>query len=154
MHAVPTPENEMRNALEAFENALATPLISGEHVAWADAVRTAWQGAATQVQRQIERIHPAQYAKMLEADSDLAARIEKLREEDAAIGRQRNRIAAAVERLHRKAAAAEYDEARTDGDRRRLVNAGISFAVRMRKQEVAVKTWFVEAFNRERGPVD
>ncbi len=148
MHAVPTPEDEMRTALEAFENALATPLISGEHVAWVDGAKMSWQEAATQVQRQIERIHPAQYTKMLEADSELAARIEKLRQEDATIGRQLKRIAAAVERLHRKAAA-EYDEARTDDDRRRLVNAGISFAVRMRKQEVAVKTWFVEAFNRE-----
>jgi hypothetical protein len=144
----------MRKALEAFEDALATPLIPGEHVAWTNGVRNTWQDVATEVPRHLKDVHPAQYAKMFEADAELGSRIEKLREEDAAIGRVVKRIASAVDRLHRKAVAAEYDEALTEGDRRRLVNSGISFAVRMRKQEVAVRTWFVEAFNRERGPGD
>lgn len=139
--------NEMRAALEAFENALATPLISGKHAHWCDCVSTTCSAAASQLRHQIKQVHPAEYAKMLQADSELASRVGRLREEDAAIERQVSRIETAVERLRQKAADGS-DEASTEKERRRLINSGISLAVRARKQEVAVKTWLLEALSR------
>jgi len=35
-----------------------------------------------------------------------------------------------------------------------LVDDGIEFITRMRKQEAAVQAWFVEAFTRDRGVAD
>jgi hypothetical protein len=35
-----------------------------------------------------------------------------------------------------------------------LIDEGLTFIARVRKQATAIQTWFVEAFNRDRGAVD
>jgi hypothetical protein len=37
---------------------------------------------------------------------------------------------------------------------KKLVDQGMALVTQIRKQEVAIQTWFIEAFNRDRGSVD
>jgi hypothetical protein len=145
---------ELRTALETFETALETPLVSGEHATWSERVRETWSQLKPLVHRQLEEVHPQLFDEIFETDAELARRIEQLRDEDQALRREMQRLDERIETLALRTPFAERDELRTTDERDDLVEDGIAFVVRTRKQEVAAQTWFVEAFNRERGPGD
>jgi hypothetical protein len=52
------------------------------------------------------------------------------------------------------AAKVEPDELTLAKARDHLVERGLSLVLRIRKQEAAVKTWYLEAFQRDRGVGD
>jgi hypothetical protein len=145
---------ELRAALEAFETALETPLVSGEHATWSERVLETWSALKARIDRQMDELHPQLFDEILENDAELAQRIEQMRAEDEALRRELHLLDARIATLSRRTPFAERDELRTTDEREDLANDGIAFVVRMRKQEVAVQTWFVEAFNRERGTGD
>jgi hypothetical protein len=48
----------------------------------------------------------------------------------------------------------EPDEAKAQPHIQKLVDTSVALVTRVRKQDVALQTWFAEAFNRERGGGD
>jgi hypothetical protein len=144
-------EQSLRGILETFETRLATPIVSGELQAWARAVAEAWTVVAPEVRRHCDHHHRDQYARMTEEDPELLPRVEKLQTEDEAIRREIATLTAAVERLVVRAEKVEPHEGRLDVEVEALGEQGVAFINRVRKQEVAVQTWFLEAFNRDRG---
>ena len=60
--------DEFRATLDSLETALNTPIVAGELADWTQVVGEAWSGAAEQVSRQIEDIHPHQFDEMADAD--------------------------------------------------------------------------------------
>jgi hypothetical protein len=152
-----TPDDEksngLRGALEALETALATPLVPGEHVAWTEALAEKWTAAVPLIRQRLEE-HETQYAEMLEVDQEIFARVDLLRQEDQAIATDLDGLEPIFARLQAKTPVAERDEARTERDRQAMVDGGIALVVRVRKHDIALQTWFAEAFNRDRGPVD
>ena len=57
------------------------------------------------------------------------------------------RLATATERVG-------PDEGRLEVEYTAFIEQGLDFVIHVRKQELALTTWLLEAFNRERGPGD
>jgi hypothetical protein len=81
-------------------------------------------------------------------------RTEKLLAEDAGIEEECAEFARFIHRFSERAPKFEPDEEKIAKHTQALVADGIEFITRVRKQEAAVQTWFVEAFTRDRGVAD
>jgi hypothetical protein len=147
------PEHDFRDSLEEFETSLATPVVSGELEAWSEQVRNAWMALRSKIQRQ-KSLHEKQYQEIADQDPELLSQIERMKEEDAAIGEASRDLDLLIQRLTSIAPKAEPDERRVSQPNSQLIDDGIALVNRVRKQEVAVRTWYVEAFNRDRGVAD
>jgi hypothetical protein len=147
-------EPDLKDALMSFETSLSTPIVSGELAAWIGEVQKAWTAASASIHDNVARLHPAQYEEMAQADPELLPRIEVLKADDEAIDQQRERVSRLVERDAQAVPKFEPDEGKAQKHLQSLVDEGLSFVIRVRKQEVAVETWLMEAFNRDRGAVD
>jgi hypothetical protein len=148
------PEDELKPALSQFETDLMRPIVSGELAAWIEVVKKSWTETSAQVHYQVKHLHPRQYDEMGKQDPELLPRIDLLTAEDNAIEEEREHFALAVARVVGHAAAMEPDEEKAEKHIKQLVDDGIAFLTRVRKQEVAVQTWYIEAFDRDRGAVD
>jgi hypothetical protein len=149
-----TSDDALKNALAAFETSLATPVISGELDDWVQGVQKTWLEVSGQFHYALKHLHPRQFKEMGSADPELLPRVEQLQREDAALEEDRDKISTAVKRFVEHAPKLEPDEGKAGQHTKKVVDEGMTFIARVRKQEVAIKTWFVEAFNRDRGAVD
>jgi hypothetical protein len=147
-------DHELKESLDIFETALATPVVSGELAVWSDQVRAAWGTLSPLVERQVTRLHPEQYDEMTKQDPELFAHVENLKAEDAEIETNRQAVDRLVGHLTNLAPLIEPDERKFHDLQARLCDDGVKFVTRVRHQQVAVQTWYVEAFNRDRGNVD
>jgi hypothetical protein len=99
-------------------------------------------------------LHPRQFEEIAEQDQELLPQIERLKAEDEAIQCEHERIGQLVARDAQHVPKLEPDEGKAQKHVQNLIDEGIAFITRVRKQEVAVETWLVEAFNRDRGAGD
>ena len=146
-----SPEVELKTAVDAFETSLVRPLVSGELTPWLEEVKKAWGEAAAQIHYHTKHLHPRQYEAMAEQDAELLPRIDMLKIEDAALEEQREQINQAVARVAQHAPKLVPDEEKAHKYIKSLVDDGMAFVMRVRKQSVAVQTWYIEAFNRDSG---
>lgn len=156
MHAtrVDNPEAELKDALDAFETSLLRPVVSGDLAGWIDELQRAWAEAASQIHLHVQQLHPRQYDEISKQDVELLPRIELLRAEDAAIEAQRGKLNQCVERLAHHGPKLEPDEEKAQKHTKSLLDDATALIARVRKQSVAVQTWYIEAFNRDGGAVD
>jgi hypothetical protein len=147
-------EYELKAALTALETSLNTPIVSGELGDWLEAVRKSWAEASAQIRHHVNQLHPRQFEQIGKEDPELLPRVEPLQREDRAIEEECVRITLAVERNSQHVPRLEPDEEKALKHTKKLVEDGIAAIVRVRKQEVAIQTWYLEAFNRDRGAVD
>ena len=152
--SVAAADAELKSALEAFEVSLATPIISGELADWLKQVGLAWSKLLDQLRHNIEHAHAEQFALIEEQDLELLPNVEQLQTEDAAILEDCDALERTIARTTSHAPKLEPDEEKARQHTKPLVDAGIALVTRVRKQEVALQTWYVEAFNRDRGAVD
>jgi hypothetical protein len=148
------PEDGLKSALEAFETSLATPVVSGELTDWLEAVEKTWAETSAQVHERIEQRHPQQFEEIGKQDLELLPRVEQLQAEDAAILADLEATATTVARYSEHVPKLEPDEEKAQQHIKKLIDEGIALVARVRKQEVAIQTWYFEAFNRDRGSVD
>jgi hypothetical protein len=144
----------LKQALGAFETSLATPIVSGDLAAWAAEVRKSWTEASAQIHFQAKHSHARQYDEIGEQDPELFSRIEQLKKEDEAIEAERERLNQLVQRVTEHAPKMEPDEEKAKKYTQSLVDEGMALLAQVRKQEVAIQTWYVEAFSRDGGAVD
>lgn len=144
----------LKERLEGFETALATPIVSGELADWLDAVHHVWKPTEEQIREQIAVRHKPQLDQMGTEDESLLPRVEQLQKEDSAIEHELIEFARHIERAVEIAPKLEPDEEKATNLVQSLVDGGIGLVTRVRKQEVAIQTWFTEAFTRDRGSVD
>jgi hypothetical protein len=149
-----TPENALKDALTSFETSLTTPVVSGELSDWLGGVQKSWSEASGQVHYNLKHLHPRQFEGMGTADPELLPRVEQLQAEDLAIEEDREKLSTAIKRSGEHVPKLEPDEEKAQQHTKKLVDDGVGFVARVRKQEVAIQTWFVEAFNRDRGAGD
>ncbi|MEX0612767.1 MAG: hypothetical protein WD738_15065 [Pirellulales bacterium] len=149
-----TTESDLKTALTGLETSLSTPIVSGELAAWMGEVQKAWQEASAQIHYSVKHLHQRQYDQMAKEDLELLPRIELLKVEDEAIEQQREHISQMVARDAQHVPKLEPDEGKAQKHVQSLIDEGLAFITRVRKQEVAVQTWLLEAFNRDRGAVD
>jgi hypothetical protein len=148
------PEIVLRDALTAFETSVTTPLVSGELSDWIEKVKKTWATLSTQITEQLNNFHPQQYQEISEADAALFRQVELLKAEDEAIAQDREKLNQTMSRMAEHLPKMEPDEAKAQPHVQNLMDQSIALVARVRKQEVAVQTWFAEAFNRERGGGD
>lgn len=154
MDREPTAEDELKAALSALETSLATPIVSGELSTWLEGVEKSWRTASALICDGAQHGHVSQLEQIGTADPELLPRVEHLQAEDAAIERDRHVVDQEVSRAVAHVPKLEPDEAKARHHVKKLVDGGMALVTRVRKQEIAIQTWFVEAFNRDRGAVD
>jgi hypothetical protein len=133
---------------------VTAPVVSGDLADWIEKASKSWQEASTQIHFQIKHAHPRQFEEIATADAALLQRVELMRSEDEALEEDREKLAQTVSRLAQHLPKLEPDEAKAQPHIQALMDQAVSFIARVRKQEVALQTWFMEAFNRERGGGD
>ncbi|REK18789.1 MAG: hypothetical protein DWQ37_03000 [Planctomycetota bacterium] len=151
-YSTPKPLGEVMSLLE---RRLETPIVPGELSAWLASASEAFDQVEPLLRAHIEKDHAEQLKEIRNQDAELAHRVSQLREEDARIlaefGVLRQELASLAkqgEQTPVPKSGPAYDAAEKMADR------GLKLAVAFRKQEAAIATWFVEAFQRDRGPVD
>lgn len=148
-----SPEADLKVAIDQLETNLVTPIMPGEMASWAEQVHSAWTEAATQIQYHVRHLHPQQLEAIAQQDPELLPRVELLKAEDMAIEEQFATLNQAVTQTTEHASKLEPDEEKAQKHIQLLIDDGLSFIARVRKQTVAVQTWYVEAFNRDNGAV-
>jgi uncharacterized protein (DUF3084 family) len=148
------PEAELKVAIDNFETNLVTPIMPGELAGWVDQLQKAWKEAAAQIHYHAKHLHPRQFEEIAKQDPELLPRVELLKAEDTAIEEQRDKINQAVTRVAEHAPKLEPNEEKAQKYTTSLIDDAMGFVARVRKQCVAVQTWYVEAFNRDHGAVD
>jgi uncharacterized protein (DUF3084 family) len=146
--------DELKAALSTFEISLLTPTISGELATWLEEIQKTWDEASTQIHYHLKHLHPRQFDEISKQDPELLPKIEQLQAEDEAIEQQRAQLSQLIGRVGQHAPKLEPDEEKAQKYTKSLVDQGTAFLTQVRKQEVALQTWYVEAFNRDRGAVD
>jgi hypothetical protein len=148
-HELPV-ETELRE----LETCLETPFVPGDLERWMDAVSASWRRLSPAFRDRFEREQPELIEQIASDDPELLERADELRaHNDQVLQRFRDvdrRIAELSERVPR----IEPDEKRVDDELSRLVAEGLALIIEARKQEVAARTWLLEAYERETGPVD
>ena len=150
----PQPEAELKTALDVLETSIATPIVAGDLAAWIGDVEQSWSDAAAQIHCHVQQMHPRQFEEIAEQDLELLPQIDMLKAEDAAIERQREKLSQEVTRLAQHLPRLEPDEEKAMKHTKSFVDEVTRFIARVRKQAVGIQTWYVEAFNRDRGAVD
>jgi hypothetical protein len=147
-------EDELNTVLAKFETSLLSPTISGELASWLEEVQKSWEEASTQIHYYIKHLHPRQYDEIAKQDPELFPRIEQLQAEDEAIEQQRAQLSQSIGRVGQHVPKMEPDEEKAQKYTKAMIDNGTAFLIQVRKQEAAVQTWYVEAFNRDGGAVD
>jgi hypothetical protein len=148
------PEADLKAALGSFEESILTPVVSGDLPTWVEQVRATWTEASAQIHYHVKQLHPRQYEQIAEQDPELLPRVELLKADDELLERQRDEINQLVVLAAQLGPNLEPDEEKATRHLQRLIDASLQFIAQVRKQNVAVQTWFSEAFTRDRGAVD
>jgi septal ring factor EnvC (AmiA/AmiB activator) len=147
-------QQALRRALDAVEACAATPFVPGEMVGWLTATEQAFEQLNPLMNRQISVAHRAQYAEISREDPELLRQVEILQQEDQEIEASLARLRERLDVLRPLVRRVEPDEKRVETVMGEFAQHLLDLVQRWRKQEVALRTWFVEAFNRDRGSVD
>jgi chromosome segregation ATPase len=154
MKTLPDDQREVHDALEVFETSLNTPVVSGELEDWTVALKSSWDRVQPAIQRQLDGPHRSQIKEIGKQDPELLPRVEQLKQEDEQIAQQLRNLSARIEKLSVYAPRIEPNEGKVQDDLTNLIEEGMALVNRVRKQEVGIQTWFMEAFNRDLGTGD
>jgi hypothetical protein len=149
-----TPERELRDSLDEFETSLATPVVAGELAVWIKTAHAKWNEASAQTHYHIGHMHSRQYQQISHEDPEMHACVERLKVEDNKLEQDREALNRMIVRVVGHAPKFEHDEEKIHHHTQHMIDAGLAFVARVRKQEVTIQTWFMEAFNRDRGVAD
>lgn len=147
-------EAAFKRALDAFEKCIDTPFVPGELKSWMEAVSQAFHRLADLLQVQRKQMHSAEFQDIGREDPGLLQRVKAMRAEDREIAAQGERLEHRIAALKPQIEKVGPDEAALREELNQLVEQAQEFVVRVRQQEVTVRTWWVEAFMRDRGTVD
>lgn len=141
-------------SLAAFEQCVDTPFVPGELHRWLDAVAESLARLTASLAVQTKQVHSEEFADIAREDPGLLQRVAQMREEDRKVADQQHRLQKTIETLKPRVRKVGADEAFLRRDFNRLADESRKFVSRVRKQEVTVRTWWMEAFLRDRGTVD
>ena len=159
MNPPSNPSSEaLTERLESLEELLESPLVPGEMRVWLEGVRDELRDLEKSFAAQRGRSHRAQFDEIEQTDGEMFSLTEKLREEDDAIASEISRLAStfatAVSTVETVEERPQNDEGQVASVIPPLVADALALVIRIRMQEKAIATWFVEAFQRDRGIAD
>ena len=147
-------ETALRESLTRFETCLQTPVVSGDLTQWLNDARAACEEVCRLVPEESDTIHAEMLRKMAQQDLELASRVEQLSQQETELKEESERLRGQLDQLVSHARMVEPDEAKLDKPVSDFIQAGLAFILAVRKQETALTTWYLEAFNRDRGVGD
>jgi hypothetical protein len=147
-------EDEFRRALEHLETVAGTPIVSGEMERWLEEVDGAFTQCRAALETRVRQSHAPQLVSIKREDPEMLRHVELLQKEDAQILETIAALAARADVLKPMVRRIEPDEKRAETALTELGEQAVQLVVRIRKQEVALRTWLQEAFTRDRGVVD
>lgn len=145
---------QFEDALREFEEAVLSPVVPGELVRWTETTAKSTAALRSTLATRISSDHASVLNSIAEADPELIPRVELIRVEDEALGARANEMAEAAEQLHSMAEVMEPEEEDFKVLMKHFLTAAEKFASRVKIQEQAITTWYVESQQRDRGLVD
>ena len=145
-----TRQLQLKTALEGFEVSCLRPIVSGELQSWVDHLKEEWCKANRQIEHPHEATSPAAVRRNRQARSGAV-----VTGRSASGGRhgdryrERARVDQSIARLAEHLPKLEPDEEKAKVRASTFVDDAMAFLSHVRKQMVAVQTWYVEAFNRD-----
>lgn len=152
--SVDEQRDKLLEALADLEASVETPFVPGELEPWIAAVDEAFQHLRPRLDWSSTHVHPQQFDEIDHEDPELMRRVDQMRQEDAAIKEAARQLAEQIPKLETVVSAIEPDEAGMTAVMDEFVQAMLNLIVRVRTQEQAVRTWLMEAFDRDLGAVD
>lgn len=147
-------ETAFLTGLASFERCLMTPVIPGELPGWLLAARDACRQTRQLFRAEVDGPHSQLLREIVDQDSELVPRAEELRAEDTRLLTELDNLHVTAEHLCELAERAEPNEARLDEHVEDFTASATDFVMQCRRHEIALTTWFMEAFNRDRGIAD
>jgi hypothetical protein len=144
----------LRVALERLETTAGTPVVSGEMENWLAALEQAFAQLQAVVDRHVRQSHAPQIASIKREDPEMFRNVDELQKEDGLIVEAIRGALARLAVLKPMVQRIEPDEKRAELALAELGEQAVQLVVRIRKQEVVIRTWLQEAFTRDRGVVD
>jgi hypothetical protein len=152
--SIPEKEHALRDSLTQLETALGTPVLAGELGHWAQAVRKEFDACIRVLGGHFGQVHRRQFADILQQDLEMARQVEQLKEEDQAILKDVEQFGQELDRLAIVAKTVGRHESQAQDHTQAVVQSGLMLVARIRKQETAITTWLMEAFQRDQGTGD
>ena len=148
--------SELDAALASLEACVETPVVPGELAEWCGRALAALEMCYETYLEQARPAHERQLAEIREQDQEMSTLADQLAGENEAIvvELQRLRSLVHVYAAHVDPKAEGSDEDTPEVDRQSLVQEILAVVIRMRTLERSLQTWFVEAFQRDRGVAD
>ena len=147
-------ETELLQALERFESHLDTPIVPGELPDWLRSIQRGCQRARIALIREFDEVHPELFNEIEEQDPGLIQRVEQMQDTDGDLWKRCLEIESLWQTMGPRAEQAEPHESQLHPRIDELTGRSLKWIVDVRRQEQTVKTWYVEAFQRDRGVVD
>jgi hypothetical protein len=144
----------LQGVLGDLSVSLETPCVPGEMEQWAAGVRDALNCARPYVREQLATKHREHYQGIADQDTEMFRQVANLMKEDQRLIDDLETLHKRSARLVEKVAHLEPDEARLRDDVKALRHDGLEFLIQWQQQDVALRSWLQEAFNRERGVGD
>lgn len=147
-------ESGDHEALELLTTALVTPIVPGEAEAWVEEVQSAVETAARRFDARSRGDHASALQRIGAVDPALLHRVTELEGEAEDLREEWEDLRCVAARLERAVRDAAPDEARTHGAILSFCQKAFAVLLRTRRQDAAVRTWTLEAFDRDRGGGD
>jgi septal ring factor EnvC (AmiA/AmiB activator) len=147
-------EGRMKAALEQFESNADAPMVPGEAVNWLEDVDVSLSTLKDTFVDQVDEGHVAAFRQIRDEDQEMFRRVEQMRSEDREIAGEFDEVRHRLRLLESVTRRVDQDEKRVEAAIAEFVPHAQALVARIRKQEVTVRTWLMEAFNRDRGVAD
>jgi hypothetical protein len=158
MSATEKTVDDLRARLMSLEQLLESPIVPGEMRVRFENVVDEFKCLSQEFITHRRISHEPQFNQIEEADAAMLARVDQLQEEDEYISDEIERLMCSFADLAKAVQMLEElpqnDEADLAGAVPALIGDALTLVIRIRMQENAIATWFVEAFQRDRGVAD
>lgn len=140
--------------LDRFESCLETPAVPGELSDWFQETNAVLHEVAWQFAEQVHGTHTAILQDILNEDPELHSRVTEMREVDERLRSELIELKSKIRALTEYADQTDLEETQLHSQLESTIERGLKFVIDVRKQEHALTTWYMEAFERDRGIAD
>ena len=144
----------LKEAIERLEQALLTPVLSGEVNSWVIAVQDATASLDEMLQPYLDTVLHSDYSEIAKSDNELLSRVEQMVECEKQLLERKKVFHQSLQHLAARVPKVHSDEAKVADERLNLERQGVELLTELKRLQAAASTWLQEAVYRDRGPVD
>jgi hypothetical protein len=147
----PDQAGDLKESLTRLEQTLETPIVPGELRPWLEDALQAFLNAGYLYRREVEETHRELFDKLCHHDMALAVRVEQMKDSDAELLANWNRLDTKLVRLCDAVLESEHQDAELPERATEFSDQAIKLIIDVRKHEAKLVTWYLESLNRDRG---